>query len=117
MSKMAETKATARIDINPPRLLTTGAVFTESAYGVLLGIPALISMLVVSVLPFGALTFLLPLLTVGVGAYFLPFAFGNPYIARLIRSLRPAGAAAPEEFMVQLTLRPRLRFGMRALIE
>src|SRR5260221_694319 len=117
MSNAAETKPVARMDVSPPRLLTTRAVFAESAYGVLLWIPVLISMLVVSVLRYGVVTFLLPLATMGAALLFLPFASGNPYIGRLLRPLRPPARAGEESFMVQMTLRPRLRSGMRALIE
>jgi hypothetical protein len=117
MSDAAETRAVAQMDVSPPRLLTTRAVFAESAYGVLLWIPVLISMLVVSVLRYGVATFLLPLATMGAAVFFLPFASGNAYIGRLIRPLRPPARAEEESFIVQLTLTPRMRSGMRALIE
>ncbi|HWV98746.1 MAG TPA: hypothetical protein VNZ64_03535 [Candidatus Acidoferrum sp.] len=111
------TLTSPRIEFKPPRLLTNGAVLTVCLYGVLLMMPVLISVLVVSVLQLGILTWLIPLATLAAATCFLPFGFGNPHVARLARSLRPASGNPPDSFIVQVTLAPRLRSGMRALIE
>lgn len=107
----------ARLAINPPRLLTGGAVLTVCFYGVLLMVPVLISLLAVSVLQLGLLTWLVPLATVAAVTCFLPFGFGNPHVAKLARSLAPPADNSPDRFIVQLTFTPRLRSGLRGLIE
>jgi hypothetical protein len=105
------------MEIGQPRLLTAGAMVAICAYGLLLMVPVIIAMLVVSVLKLGVLTFLLPLLTIAAGTYFLPFGFGNSYVAKLVRSLDPAAGKEQNGFIVQLTFTPRLWSGIRALIE
>ncbi len=105
------------MEIGQPRLLKAGAMVAMCAYGMLLMVPVVISMLVVSVLNFGVLTFLLPVLTIAAGTYFLPFGFGNSYVARLVHSLDPAAVKEQNGFIVQLTFTPRLWSGIRALIE
>jgi hypothetical protein len=107
----------ATIEVAQPRLFTAGAVAAVNAYGALLVAPFLISVLVVSVTKFGLLTALIPLLVVAATAYFLPFGLGNTHIIRLVQSLNPAVAKGGEGFIVQLTLSPRLRSGLRALLE
>lgn len=104
----------ARIEITPPKLLTAGAVVAINAFGLLLMVPVLVSMLAVSVMKFSALTFLLPLVTIAAALYFLPFGFGNPCVAKLARSLKPADRTS---VLVQLTLTPRLCSGLRAFVE
>ncbi len=98
-------------------MLTTGAMLALSLYGVLLMLPLIASLLAVSVLQLGLLTWLIPLATVAAITWFLPFGFGNPHVARLVRSLAPASDNSPDRFIVQVTLTPRLRSGARALIE
>jgi hypothetical protein len=62
-------------------------------------------------------TVLLPFLAVAITALFLPFGLGNSYIVRLVRPLKPATASDAKTFIVQLTLSPRIRSGLRALLE
>ena len=50
-------------------------------------------------------------------AYFLPFGGGNTHITRLVRSLGAASGKGGEGFIVQLTLSPRFRSGLRAILE
>ena len=107
----------ATIEIAKPRLFTAGAVAIVSAYGILLATPFLLSVLVISVIQFGILTVLIPLLVVAATAYFLPFGLGNAHVTRLVRSLNPAAAKDEDGFIVQLTLSPRLRTGLLALLE
>ena len=107
----------ATIEIAKPRLFTAGAVAIVSAYGILLATPFLISVLVISVIQFGILTVLIPLLVVAATAYFLPFGLGNAHVTRLVHALNPAAAKDEDGFIVQLTLSPRLRTGLRALLE
>ena len=105
------------IEVAQPKLFTAGAVATVCAYGALLALPFFLSVLVVSVTRFSLLTAVIPLAVVAGSAYFLPFGFGNPHVTRLVRSLRPAATEDGAGFIVQLTLSPRLRSGLRALLE
>lgn len=107
----------ARLDVSSPRLLTHRAVVIMCLYGLFLMIPVLLALMAVSVLQFGVRTWLLPLLVLGGVTALLPFGFGNTYAAKLARSLSSASASAGERFLVQITLAPRLRSGLRALIE
>jgi hypothetical protein len=104
---------TARIEIVEPKLFKTGAVLIVTAFGLLAIIPVFISFLVVSLMRVGIPTLLIPLGALAVTAYFLPFAFGNAYVTRLVRGLNPEF----DGFIVQLTLSPRLRSDIRALAE
>jgi hypothetical protein len=107
----------AIIEITRPRLFTAGAVAIVNAYGMLLAMPILSSILVVSVIKLGFLTVAIPLLAVAATAYFLPFGLGNAHIARLVRALNPDAGKNEDGFIVQLTLSPRLRSGLRGLLE
>ena len=112
---MQSTEAT--IEVAQPKLFTTGAVMAVSAYGLLLAAPIFTSILVVSVIKYGILTLLIPLLVVAATAYFLPFGLGNTHITRLVRSLNPAAGKSEDGFIVQLTLSPRIRSGLRAILD
>ena len=107
----------AKMEITRPRLFTTSAVAVVNAYGILLVLPIFSSILVVSVIRLGVLTILIPLAALATTAFFLPFGLGNAYITRLVRSLDPSGDRNGERFIVQLTVSPRLRSGLRALLE
>ena len=107
----------ATIEIAQPKLFTMGAVVAVNAYGLLLVAPLFISIMAVSVMTLSLLTLLIPLLVVAATAYFLPFGLGNTHITRLVRSLTPAATKDGEGFIVQLTLSPRIRSGLRAILE
>jgi len=107
----------ATIEIAKPRLFAFGAVLVVNAYGILLVAPLFMSILVVSLIKFGLLTLLIPFLVVAATAYFLPFGLGNTHIIRLVRSLNPAAGRDGDGFIVQLTLSPRIRSGLRAILE
>ena len=107
----------AIIEITQPKLFTTGAVLTVTAYGLLLCAPIFMSMLVISVIKYGILTVLIPFLVVVATAYFLPFGLGNTHVTRLVQSLHPAAGKSDDGFIVQLTLSPRIRSGLRAILE
>jgi hypothetical protein len=111
------TTTAPRIEIAQPKRFTTGAVLVASAYGLCLAVPVFVSLLVVSVLKFGVLTVLIPLLALAGTALILPLGLGNPYVARLVRALTPAPDKAGEGFIVQLTLWPRVRSGLRAVLD
>ena len=105
------------IEIAQPKLFTAGAVVLVNAYGLLLAAPFLVSILVVSVIKYGILTALIPLLVVAATAFFLPFGLGNTHITRLVQSLHPAAGKSDDGFIVQLTCSPRIRSGLRAILE
>lgn len=107
----------AIIEIAQPRLFTAGAVVIVNAYGVFLVAPLFIAILVVSLIKFGILTLLIPFLVVATTAYFLPFGLGNTHVTRLVQSLHPAAGKSDDGFVVQLTLSPRIRSGLRAILE
>jgi hypothetical protein len=107
----------AKCEITRPKLFTAGAVAAVNAYGVLMITPIFSAIIAVSVIKLSVLTVLLPLLALATTAFFLPFGLGNTYVARLVRSLNPRAGSSGEDFIVQLTVSPRLRSGLRALLE
>ena len=111
------TSGPARLEVLPPRLLNAAAVLAVSLYGVLLMVPLVLALLFVSVVQLGVWTWLVPLLAVAFATALLPFGFGNPYIARLVRKLGPAPGPEDRTFIVQLTAQPRVRSGLRGVIE
>jgi hypothetical protein len=107
----------ATIEIAQPRLFAAGAVAVVNAYGILLAVPFIIAVLAVSLIKFGFLTILIPFLAVAATAYFLPFGLGNTHVSKLVRSLNPAAGKDEDGFIVQLTLSPRIRSGLRAVLD
>jgi hypothetical protein len=114
---MPPPSTTARIEITPPKVFTLASVLVVCAFGVLLTIPLLISVLGLSLMRPGILSLLILLVIIAATAYCLPFGLGNPYVARLAQSLRPAPNNTQELFLVQLTLSPRIRSGILAVVE
>jgi hypothetical protein len=110
-------ESSSAIQVRSPRHFTAGAVLVVSAYGLVLMLPVLVALLAVSVLPLGLLTWLVPLVTVGLATLLLPFGFGNPYVARLGRSLAGGVSPGAHDVLVQLTMIPRLRSGLRGFLE
>lgn len=103
------------MEITSPKAFTAGPILVIAGCGFLLVAPVLLSLLAVTVIKLGMLTMLIPLLTIAATAYFLPFGLGNPVVRRLVRSLGPN--AGEDGFIVQMTLTPRVRSGLRALVE
>jgi hypothetical protein len=104
-----------RIEINDPKIFTAKAVLVICAYGFFLCVPVFISLLALSLRKLGLFSFVYPLLVIAATAFFLPFGFGNPYVNRLLRrNIPPTGSDA---LIVQVTLKPRIRSGIRALLE
>jgi hypothetical protein len=108
---------TAKMEIGQPRLFTARAVAVVCGYGAFLCIPVFLSVLVMSLRKFGVMSLLYPFLTMAATTWFLPFGFGNPYVARLVRAFHPLAVKDQDGFIVQLACSPRLRFGLRALLE
>ncbi len=93
------------------------AVLIVTAFGIFRAAPILVAILAVSVIQFGILTLLIPLAALLASAIFVPFGLGNPYVTQLVRKINPRSAGDPNSFIVQLTLTPRLRSGLRAVLE
>jgi len=106
-----------QLETRRPTIFTTQALLSVSLYGLILAVPVLISMMVVSVVQFGMITFLVPCLTIAITLFFLPLGFGNPCIARLVRPLQPNPQVHQELYVVQLTRTPRSRSGLLAILE
>lgn len=109
--------AGAKLEIRPARQFTGRAVLIVSAFGLLLVVPVLVSMLVLSSLHFGIWTVLIPLVAIAAATLLLPFGFGNTYVAKLARQLQPSDWDDSDCHVVQVTFHPRLRTGLRALLE
>jgi hypothetical protein len=105
------------LEIRDARLFTGRAVMIVCAFGLLLVIPVVGAMLVVSSLQLGFWTALIPLLTICAATLFLPFGFGNTYVTRLVGNLKAARTNDANSFIVQITFIPRIRSGLRAILE
>jgi hypothetical protein len=102
------------IEINAPRLFRTPAIFVIWAYGILLIVPLAAAFLAVTMMRLSFWTMLIPLFTLVATAWFVPVGQGNSYIVkRLARKKAPGSCRC----LVQLTLAPRLRKGLRATLE
>jgi len=117
MNQVEQTKGAATIEIRSPQRFNWPALVICSAYGLLLLLPTLLAILSVSLIGFGLFTVAIPLFTLAGATFFLPFGFGNPHVARLARPFRPTDPSSGQSFLVQLTAVPRLRSGIRALVE
>jgi hypothetical protein len=103
------------LEIKAPRTYTAAAVIAVHAYGLLLVVPLLAAIAVMSLF-IAEWSLAVPFVAVVVTAFILPFGLGNPHVCRLVRSFCPA-AAKGEGFVVQLTYQPRLRSGLRAVLD
>src|SRR6266850_961783 len=106
-----------QLEVSAPRLFTTATVLIHVMTGIaILGLPVLLSVLIVSSLRVGlAWIVLVPLLVLIGTSFFLPFGLGNAQITRLVHSLDPGDMR--EGFVVQMTVNPRLHSGLRAVLE
>jgi hypothetical protein len=111
------TTTAARFQVQNPARFTLSAIVTSCFYGFILLLPVLLAVVAMTAFRFGPLTFLVPLMAIAVATFFLPLGFGNPYICRLVRPLRPGSAIAPDQYVVQLTREPRIHSGLRATLE
>jgi hypothetical protein len=117
MNRVEQTKGVASIEIRPPQHFNWPALTVCSAYGLLLLLPTLLAILSVSLIGFGLFTIAIPLVTLAGATFFLPFGFGNPHVGRLAKALRTSEQSSGQTFLVQVTAVPRLRSGVRALLE
>ena len=133
-----------KIQISAAQLFRIGSILLIWAYGILLLVPVLAAFVAISLLKLGLWTLLIPALTLLLTAWFVPLGQGNSYIAsrllkgRLAQEMSDGSAGAPRHikgahlptrspfapsaegsaaYIVQLTLKPRLRTGIRAALE
>jgi len=105
-----------QLEIIDPKRFDLNAVLRLNACGIALALPVLVSVLVMSALPFGLMPALLPIAAIVFGAFFLPFGFGNRLVTRLVQE-QSGAKPDPNQFIVQATFAPRLRSGLRGLLE
>ncbi len=106
----------ATIQVTQPRLFNLGAVLIILSYGILLVMPLLVSFVAISVIPRGLWTALIPILTLAATAWFVPLGQGNRFIAARFKSFT-SRSTDKDGCLVQLSLAPRIRRGLRATIE
>lgn len=113
-------KSDAHIETRAPRLFKTAAVLVIWSYGILLIVPVAAAFLAITMMRLNWWTTLVPLFTLAATAWFVPLGQGNSYIARRLRGLGGASSsllAGGAAYVVQLSLNPRLRKGLRASLE
>lgn len=108
---------TAQLEIAPPKRFTLGAILMVHVWNLFLVVPVFASIVIVSLMKLSALTVVIPAMAVAFTAWFLPLGQGNAFLARLVSSWGAEAAPGRPAFIVQLTLSPRLRSGLRALVE
>lgn len=96
-----------------PKRFSFAAVLGLNAFGLLLGLPIVASIAWVSFRPLGLQTYLFPLATTGLAIWLLPFGLGNWLARRLAPEAKPSGGG----WLVQVTAKPRVRTGLRAMLE
>ncbi len=107
----------AQLEIGAAKLFSWRALAVVHAYSLLLAAPVVSAALAMTLIGFDWASLLLPFAAFGVTILFLPLGFGNPHISRLVRRLRAETENGQDGWVVQLTLWPRIRTGLRAAIE
>jgi hypothetical protein len=106
------------MEIGQPTVFGGRALFQVVAYALVLVIPVLLAVTIMSLFKIGMwLSVLIPVAATAATVLVLPFGLGNPEITRLVRTMKPVAGAEETDFIVQLTLAPRIRRGWRALLE
>lgn len=93
------------------------ALLRVHGYGLFLVLPVLLAAMWLSVSGTYLYALLLPFAALAVTCVFLPFGLGNACITRLVRKHVALPSAAAEMFIVQITATPRIREGLRAVVE
>jgi len=108
----------ASLEIAEPKLFTGACVIAVAVYGLVLLIPVSLAIWIMGLFPIGmAWSVLIPLLTILTTMLFLPLGLGNAHITRLVRQMNPEAGQTMDDFIVQITMVPRVRTGLRALLE
>lgn len=95
--------------------MTTVALLAQS---VVLFVPVpVLTLMLVSATPLGLWTYLIPGLVLVGTVVCVPFFQGNAFVMPWVRALDPMAGKGQESFVVQLTLAPRVRTGLRAALD
>jgi hypothetical protein len=106
----------AKIEVSRPRKFGLAGVLAAHVMSFLLAVPLLIALLLVSAKDLGIFNLLIPVAALVAVVCVLPF-FGNACISLIVRNLRPSSSRADSTWVVQITLCPRIRKGIRAALE
>ena len=105
-----------RIELRPPTRFGLTALVIIWSFGLFLLLPVLLSLFAVSLIRLGPITLLLPASVLAATAFVIPFGQGNLFIRNQVHKFARE-QLEEESFVVQLTLSPRVKRGLRALIE
>jgi len=106
----------ARIEISRPGRFGLTGVLAAHVMSFLLAVPLLIALVLVSAKDLGIFNLLIPIMALLAVICVLPF-FGNACISLIVRNLRPTNSREDRTWVVQITLCPRIRKGLRAALE
>lgn len=110
--------APAKYETRAPRLLHRWAILILNTYGVLLMLPMLAAFVYVSLARLSWWSVAVPLGSVALSLFFLPFGFGNLSLRQWARSITaPAGASAPIAVQVRILPPPTVRSTPRKWME
>jgi hypothetical protein len=104
------------LEISQPRRFGVVSILGKYAFSLLPAIPVLVAILLISLKNLGLWSLVIPLLALAGMIYILPF-FGNAYVSWIVRGTKQGGSESRDQLIVQITLCPRIRAGIRALIE
>src|SRR3982751_5875762 len=106
----------SKIEISRPQSFGLISILGKYAFSFLPAIPVLATLLAISLKNLGLWSLIIPLLALAGMIYILPF-FGNAYVCWVARRIQAGTGDSPDKRIVQITLCPRIRTGIRALIE
>jgi hypothetical protein len=107
----------ARINAGPPVRFSGRVIGAIILVGILLSFPLLGAGLLLTVVGVTWVSAAVFASALGLIIFFLPLRQGNPYLKKLVRSFAPEAGSSPNSFVAQLTFSPRLRTGLRAVLE
>lgn len=94
------------------------AIALVYAYGLFLAVPVLAGVAAMTLAPASLPGLLMPLAGLALSALILPLGQGNLHVRRIVKRLAsPAVTSECRHFIVQITFAPRLRTGLRGLLE
>jgi hypothetical protein len=114
---VAQIASSSQLQVGSPRHFTMFALLVLHASGLLLVIPVIFAVLGMTLLEPGVISLSLPFWALAATALLLPLGQGNGYIRRIGRKIDPQAVLGPDSFLVQVTFRPRLATGIRAMLE
>jgi hypothetical protein len=106
----------ARIELRPASRFGVAALVIIWSFGLFLLAPVLLSLFAVSLIRLSSLTLLLPASVLILTAIIIPFGQANLFIRQQVHKLGTEPIDG-ESFVVQLTLHPRLKRGLRGMVE